>query len=112
MLFAKFRGVLMDGKEVDTANYTAEEGSTVVTLKGSYVKTLTSGEHTVTILAKDGSTDVKLTVEAKPEDKNEEKPDVKQGVNTGDTFNFNLYFALFAAAIGLVAFAARKLIRD
>lgn len=38
--------VFVDEDEVDPANYTVSEGSTVITLKKEYVDTLSEGEHT------------------------------------------------------------------
>lgn len=54
---SKFTGLLVDGKAVDKANYEAKSGSTIITLKESYVKSLTDGEHTFTFLYTDGRTD-------------------------------------------------------
>ena len=44
----------MDGKVVDTANYTVKSGSTIITLKSSYLATLTVGKHILTVLYSDG----------------------------------------------------------
>ena len=52
--FAKFTGIEVDGKAVDAANYTAKAGSTIITLKGSYLKTLSTGKHTITVIYTDG----------------------------------------------------------
>lgn len=35
----------MNGKLVDSVNYTVEEGSTIITLKKDYVKTLKNGTY-------------------------------------------------------------------
>ena len=51
--FEKFVGVQVDGKAVDAANYTAKAGSTIVTLKASFLKTLAAGEHSIAILFTD-----------------------------------------------------------
>ena len=52
--YVKFTGVEVDGKAVDTKNYTAKEGSTVITLKAAYLKTLNTGKHTITVIYTDG----------------------------------------------------------
>ena len=52
--YAKFTGIEVDGKAVDAANYTAKAGSTVVTLKAAYLKTLNTGKHTITVIYTDG----------------------------------------------------------
>ena len=54
--FDKFTGIEVDGKAVDAANYTAKAGSTIITLKGSYLKTLSAGKHTITVKYTDGQT--------------------------------------------------------
>lgn len=52
--FSKFTGVNVDGKTVDSSNYTASKGSTVVEFKGEYLKTFSAGKHTVEICFTDG----------------------------------------------------------
>lgn len=61
--FADFVSVKIDGVVVDAANYDAKEGSTVITLKNAYLKTLKEGEHTLTIVSKDGEASTKFTIE-------------------------------------------------
>ncbi|MBP3204007.1 MAG: InlB B-repeat-containing protein, partial [Lachnospiraceae bacterium] len=63
--FRHFLGIRVDGKDVDKSNYTAVSGSVVITLKDSFLNTLSVGEHVMTILFDDGSEDVKFTVEEK-----------------------------------------------
>lgn len=46
----------MDGKLLDTAYYTVESGSTIVTLKTTYLNSLADGKHTIEFLYTDGST--------------------------------------------------------
>jgi prepilin-type N-terminal cleavage/methylation domain-containing protein len=53
--FSKFIGVKVNGEIVDSQHYTAREGSTIVTLKSSYVATLENGINNVEILLQDGS---------------------------------------------------------
>ena len=62
--FSKFVGVKVDGNLVDAKNYTVKEGSTIVTLKASYLNTLSSGTHTVEILWTDGSAGTSFTINA------------------------------------------------
>ncbi len=61
--FADFVSVKVDGAVVDAANYDAKEGSTVITLKNAYLKTLKEGEHSLTIVSKDGEASTKFTIE-------------------------------------------------
>ena len=60
--FAKFTGIKADGSVVDSSNYTAVSGSTVLTLKASYLGTLTDGSHTITFVYTDGEANANLTV--------------------------------------------------
>ena len=47
--------VYIDGKLVDKDNYTSESGSTIITLKRSYLETLNVGEHKLKVAFKDGA---------------------------------------------------------
>ncbi len=60
---SKFKEVRVDNKTVDSSNYTLTEGSTIVTFKDSYLKTLSEGEHTLKIIFNDGFASGKITVE-------------------------------------------------
>ena len=46
--------VYVDNELVDPDNYTAESGSTIITLKKEFVDTLSVGEHTLKVLFNDG----------------------------------------------------------
>ena len=46
--------VYVDNELVDPINYTAESGSTIITLKKEFVDTLSLGEHTLKVLFNDG----------------------------------------------------------
>ena len=60
---SKFKEVRVDGVTVDGSNYTLTEGSTIVTFKDSYLKTLSEGEHTLKIISNDGFALGKITIE-------------------------------------------------
>ena len=62
--FDKFTGVKVDGRLLDQSNYTAKEGSTIITLKASYLNALAAGDHTVEILWTDGSAGTTVTINA------------------------------------------------
>ena len=51
---SKFKEVRVDNVTIDSSNYTLTEGSTIVTFKESYLKTLSEGEHTLKIISNDG----------------------------------------------------------
>ena len=59
---SKFKEVRVDNVTVDGSNYTLTEGSTIVTFKESYLKTLSEGEHTFKIISSDGFASGKITV--------------------------------------------------
>lgn len=59
---AKFVSVKVDGKVVDADNYTVTEGSTIITLKPDYLKTLSKGSHTFEIVWTDGSAGTSFVV--------------------------------------------------
>lgn len=62
--FAKFAGVRVDGNWIPDAHYEAKSGSTIVTLKPSYLASLAEGEHTVDIMWIDDSASTTFNVAA------------------------------------------------
>ena len=84
---AKLTAVLVDGKTLDAKHYTAQSGSTIITLAADYVRTLAVGEHTLTVRYKDGETSARFTVTAMP----------KNLPQTGDTSHLTLWLALLGA---------------
>ena len=90
-LFSKFVGIKIDGKDVDKANYEVKAGSTIITLKASYLDTLAVGEHTITVVYTDGSTDGTFNVHAKA-----------NSPATGDNSNMFLWIALLFISGGAV----------
>ena len=58
----KFKEVRVDNTVVASSNYTLTEGSTIVTFKESYLKTLSVGDHSIKIVSDDGFTTGTLTV--------------------------------------------------
>ena len=57
-----FRKVLVDGKEVARENYELTEGSTIVTLKASFLNTLGVGEHKLSVVSATGTAETTFTV--------------------------------------------------
>ena len=90
-LFSKFVGIKIDGKDVDKANYEVKAGSTIITLKASYLDTLAVGEHTITVVYTDGSTDGTFNVHAKA-----------NSPATGDNSNMFLWIAFLFISGGAV----------
>ena len=52
--FSKFDYVKVDGKRIDSKNYTAKSGSTIVTLSKDYLATLSVGDHALAVVFNDG----------------------------------------------------------
>ena len=57
-----FQKVLVDDKEVAAENYVLTEGSTIVTLKTSFLKTLGVGEHSLSVVSSTGTAQTTFTV--------------------------------------------------
>ena len=70
--FSKFTGIKVDGVQIGAENYEAKSGSTIVTLKSSYLDTLAAGAHSLEILWTDGSASAAFTIQQsesrKPDD--------------------------------------------
>ena len=62
--YDRFRNVKVDGKVIDSDNYIAEKGSTIITLKAEYLKTLATGSHTFAIVWDNGIAGTNFTVAA------------------------------------------------
>ena len=88
--FTDFQKLQVDGKDLDPANYTVKEGSTIVTLKAEYLGTLSVGKHTLAIVSETGTATTEFTIKAAADSSSQ----------TGDDFNIALYagLAILAAA--------------
>ena len=80
--FTKFLKVFLDDEEVDSKNYEAKEGSTVITFKEEYLKTLSKGKHDLKIAFEDGYAISDLTIS--DESNNNIDNGVAEGKNTND----------------------------
>ncbi len=61
--------VYVDNKLVDSTNYDSKSGSTVITLKDEYLKTLSVGEHTLKVAFSDnGEAITKFTIKEKQQE--------------------------------------------
>lgn len=83
---AKFKNVKVDGAIVDVSNYTVTEGSTIITFKADYLKTLSIGSHTVEIVWIDGSASTSFTVK---QNQSEGNKDGNSGGNLNNGTNGN-----------------------
>lgn len=118
--FAKFTGIKVDGTVVDVSHYDAKSGSTVVTLKESYLATLSAGVHTLTFVYDDGEVSTHFMIADKETSGTPEIPDnsTKDNQNTGnrtdtgssrspqtgDKTNISLYLLLLLMSGLMIAF--------
>ena len=82
---SKFVGVKVDGTLVDAKNYTVKEGSTIITLKASYLNTLSAGTHSVEILWTDGSASTTFTSKADSSDNGNNNQNDNNNSNRDDS---------------------------
>ena len=99
--FAKFAGVRVDGNWIPSAHYEAKSGSTIVTLKPSYLASLSEGEHTVDIMWIDDSASTTFTVAANTA---AAQPELDSVPKTGEGVMGWMPEILLFAAAGLVTF--------
>jgi len=97
-----FVSLLVDGKTVNSKYYTVKDGSTVLTLKETFLQHLELGKHTLTIKFTDGAAEGTFKISAPADDSNPK---------TGDDFPLHTLTAVaFIALIGLIGagFAWKK----
>ena len=97
--YSDFIGISINGKRLEDSNYTVKSGSTVITLKNSYLKKLDLGTYTITVHYTDGEAEGTFQVLA-----------ASENPKTGDT-GIHLWVAtLFVSLTGLAgaAFVCRK----
>ena len=100
---SKFREVKVDGVTVDPVNYTVTEGSTIITFKPEYLKSLSAGNHSFELVWTDGTAATNFTV-AENADQSAKSP------KTGEDFSTVLCTALLMVSCAGLAgiFAKRK----
>ena len=85
----------MDGELIDSTNYIATEGSTIITLKADYLKTLSVGSHSFEIVWEDGMASTNFNVVKKTSDNdhnngnNDNNDDDNDNNNNGNDNNNN-----------------------
>lgn len=60
--YSKFDHVEVDGSTISSMNYTISSGSTIVELSANYMKRLNVGQHTISIVARDGRATANFTI--------------------------------------------------
>ncbi len=99
--YNEFVQLLLGGNTVAASNYTVTDGSTIITLNESYVKTLAAGTHTFRAVFLNGYANFTVTIEGESESKTKTKPDLPPPIvgilsdvqKSGDTFSFKVYIA-------------------
>ena len=98
----KFREVKVDGVTVDPVNYTVTEGSTIITFKPEYLKSLSAGNHSFELVWTDGTAATNFTV-AENTDQSAKSP------KTGEDFSMALCTALLMmSCAGLAGMFVRR----
>ena len=100
--FARFAGVMIDARLLEAGEYSAVQGSTVVTLKAATLQALSVGRHTVTLRFDDGQVDTSLTVKQAP---------ATIAARTGDDDSVTLYVSLLLLStlgLGYTAVKCRR----
>ena len=85
--FEKFQSVKVDGVVVDAKNYTVAKGSTIITFKEDYLKTLSTGSHTFELVWTDGSAATKFSIAAKPDNGDNNNSDNNNNDKNDDSDN-------------------------
>ena len=99
---SKFREVKVDGVTVDPVNYTVTEGSTIITFKPEYLKSLSAGNHSFELVWTDGTAATNFTV-AENADQSAKSP------KTGEDFSRALCTVLLmVSCAGLAGMFVRR----
>lgn len=105
--FADFLSVSVDGQIIDVNNYTAEDGTTIITLKPEYLATLLVGKHTLSVNSRTGSAVTEFTILAAADQTNTDTSNTdtsntdtlkNKSIKTGDANNLILWIALLASS--------------
>ena len=118
--FEKMSRVFVDGRELDSGNYTAIEGSIRLTLKPAYLQSIDTGEHTLKVELADGSVEHLFTVRAsgssdtdtdtdKDSDKDTgKKPDPESPVTGENDLSVRCSLALLLLSLSGAVWAATR----
>ena len=100
----KLTGIMVDGTLISSENYDLDSGSTILTLKPSYLDTLSVGDHTLEFVYSDGSVDTVFAV-----------AEASSNPQTGNKTTTNiimLTLSLIGLIIGCICLVRRKLIKS
>lgn len=93
----EFKKVLVDGKELKDTDYHIKSGSTILTLKPSFLDTLSAGKHKIRFEFNTGSVEAYFTV------KDKENSSQTESANTGVQNKYGLWIVLLLVAAGGLA---------
>lgn len=101
-----FVKVLLDGVEVARNNYTLKEGSTIVIFTEEFMKTLSVGTHTLSIVSTTGAADTQFTI---TQSQASTPAEVVKAPKTGDDSVAFLWMAmLLASASGVYLLSTKR----
>lgn len=101
--YSMYTGASVDGNGIPADGSSVAQGSLILTLKGSYLDTLSTGTHKVTISFKDGSADATISIVNAPPAPTAAPTHVPK---TGDGANLVLWIGLILLGfLGIIAFA-------
>lgn len=95
--FADFIGITINGKTVDKDYYSVKEGSTIVTLKNSFLNKLSTGKYSITLHFEDGDATGLFYVAAEEDSSNPK---------TGDDFPLRTLSAVMFISLTALAGSA------
>lgn len=93
--YDRFVKVLVDGAVLDSKYYSVENDSTKITLKSEYTKTLSTGNHSISIVSDNGEASAVFTV-SDTQNKWQDSP------KTGDFNNNSFYLLIISNCIILI----------
>lgn len=99
----KFMGIEVDGKAVDSGNYTVKSGSTIISLKPEYLNTLSVGKHTLTVIYTDGEISGEFEIV-----KNAEASISETSDNSNIAFWIILMFIAACGSTGTMVYSRKK----
>lgn len=95
--FDNFKGVEVDGKKLDPSNYKAVRGSVRISIRSSYLRSLSNGNHSITVSFNNGSASTSINI-----------ANASGPVNTGDIGSLGYVFTFLIAGSIFVAIMAIK----
>ena len=108
LCFANYKETQIDKK---TTKVSAKAGSTIITIDEATLKALGAGEHTITVVFADATSDVKLVIKepevTEPEVKPTE-PEKVESPKTGDGMPMGFLLVLFVLLAAVVCFAVAR----